>query len=251
MDIEQISLAQLARHCREQTEDFRRRKVGDDRALYCLEIFRRALQRHRTHDNSALSDNTAAELLVRIYTPFIEANLNTSILSRSEKEEEIQNVWLRFWSAAQSEKGLSFQRLEEALAYLKRIAYTVMIDFLKNARETYIFETLKTEDESQSLDQSISHLSDKSLDPVFDTIKQHLFFARARELIPDTIEWDIFTRICYGFPPRHIAENLKREQKFLGKNKRVPTPRAISDLVERLFRRLAEDEQIKDILTKD
>src|SRR5688572_18888112 len=107
LQFDRLSLVELETACRRETKRHQQGKSSDGR--FCLEIFRRALllSTMRNDNNPpSYADEAARELLYQLYTPFIEANINRKVLQTTARDELVQQVWLRFWRAANN--GLSF-----------------------------------------------------------------------------------------------------------------------------------------------
>src|SRR5262245_24340812 len=133
-------LAELEARCRHEPRRYRRSEPSDSR--FCLEIFRRALAlTGRTPADRALgsapatedesrsatyADEEARTTLVRIYSEFIKAHINPAALRNTPLEDLVQQVWLRFWRAANN--GLYFPSLEAALRYLERATLSTLIE---------------------------------------------------------------------------------------------------------------------------
>jgi DNA-directed RNA polymerase specialized sigma24 family protein len=241
IDVRQFSLAELETRCRQETQRFRQQQTSDTR--YCLEIVQRALRLIPGSSPPVFADEAARELLISIYTSHIEANINRQAQRVTSPEDIVQQVWLRFWSAAG--RGLHFASLEEALSYLKRATITTIIEEQRQQRR-------KTREES--LQQHLEIVGEgATVDPSIDLFADHVrqsFRDRCRLLIPDALEYRIFVlRYGVGLPPRDIARELGAEGIKL--RDREPTPRLVSDVLERIFQRLRQDTDISDLIRND
>jgi DNA-directed RNA polymerase specialized sigma24 family protein len=241
--LQRFSLDDLGDRCREETRRYRQSQPNDTR--YCLEIVRRALRLAAAPGAARplFSDEPARELLVRLYTSFIEANISRQIPHDGDFEDLVQQVWARFWSAAAN--GLDFRSLEEALAYLKRATVSTLISHHRQRRKRW---------RDDSLQQQVEALGDGAMaDANADLFAGHVrerFRERCRSLIGDPLDYRIFVlRYGVGLPPRAIAAELAAAGMRL--RDREPTPRAVSDVLERLFRRLRQDPDIQDLMRED
>ncbi len=126
--LEILPLTDLEAACRKETRRYRATEPSDPR--FCLEIFRRALLQtdlqsntfhsvreppqsvergvfeQHAHSAPSYQDEEARAVLVRIYTEFITANINRTATHTAVLDDLVDQVWLRFWQAAN--KGLSF-----------------------------------------------------------------------------------------------------------------------------------------------
>jgi len=235
-----LSLAEIERACHRETARYRRREPSDGR--FCLEIFRRALERS-DGERRGFSDNAASEVLVRIYTEFIKAQINRAALHSSALEDLVQQVWLRFWRAATT--GLEFPSLEAALSYLKLTVVCAVIENQRRTRKQWRLESLEQRIELSGEEG----LADHGAEPFSQHARQR-FRERCREVLTDPLEHFIFwRRYSMGFAPREIASALASEGVLIkGKS---ATARAVSDLLDQCFKRLEDDPEIQDLLRND
>ena len=251
--IEFLSLINLEAECRRETERYRQGKASDPR--FCLEIFRRALHFQPASaapgtavhgDDRAVAayvDEDARALLVRIYSPYVRAQLKHADTPAASLEDLEQQVWLRFWQAAR--QGLSFSSLAGALDYLRQIAYSVRIEALRQFWKQQREESLNLSNHTAEEDA----LVDAGADP-FDHYTQQRIRARYREVITDPLEYRIFRlRYSLGLRPREIADFLKREGVAI--KERPPTADAVSRVLELIYRRLRQDSELRDLLGGD
>jgi hypothetical protein len=251
--IELLSLTDLEAVCRRETERYRQGKASD--ARFCLEIFRRALHYQPASaapdaempgDARAVPayvDEDSRALLVRIYSPYVRAQLKHADTPAASLEDLEQQVWLRFWLAAR--QGLSFSSLAGALDYLTQIAYSVRIEALRQIWKHQREESLNLSNHASGEDA----LVDAGADP-FDHYAQQRIRARYREVITDPLEYRIFrSRYSLGLRPREIADFLKREGAAI--KDRPPTADAVSRVLELIYRRLRQDSELRDLLGGD
>lgn len=248
-NLESLSLMELERACKRETDYYWRGLPSDSR--FCLEIFRRALQRPARPPANDLPasvpplNEAARTLLVLTYNDFIKATINRKAFRDIAIDDLTQQVWMHFWSAANQDKGLDFPSLEAALAYLRRVTLTTHIELQrrvwKHYRNVSLAELAETTGEDMIAAPDASPL---------DQYTRQRFHQRCREIVIDSLEWRIFCeRYSMGKPPREIAGDLAHEGTLI--NGRVPTARSVSDRLERICRRLAQDREIRDLLGSD
>ncbi|KPV52829.1 hypothetical protein SE17_13155 [Kouleothrix aurantiaca] len=238
--LEQWPLAEIDYACQRETARYRRHEPSDTR--FCLELFRRALIYDGGNPPLRI-DEEAGEILTRTYTEFIKAHINRAAVQASSTDDIVQQVWLRFWRAAGS--GLSFPTLEQALAYIKLVTITAVIHEQRRVRNLWRIE---------SLEQRIGETGEEALaETVSEPFSAHVrqrFRERCRELIVDGQQWQVFWwKYGLGLQPREIASLLERAGTQI-KN-RPPTARAVSDMLDRIFRKLEADAEIQDLLGSD
>lgn len=249
---ESLKLQELETACRRETQRFRRSEESNPN--FCLEIFRRALTHQApmahaaghmyagAHDKPVYYDEDARNVLINIYTEFIKAQINPAAMKTTPMEDIIQQVWLRFWRAAN--QGLDFPTLSAALNYLKLTTVSTLIEAQRQARKSWRDESL------QLLAETGDDVQGDAGSDLFNSLTQQRFRDRCREVLSDALEYRVFSmRYSIGIPPRDIARELAREGVQI-KN-RAPTSGAISDMLDRAFRRLRADEEIQDLLQQD
>jgi len=245
LDVENLPLSSLEAACRRETRQHLRGAPSDGR--YCLEIIRRAMLRSVEHSDTRApySDSVAQEAFVQIYTEFIKANINRAALYKVSIDDLVQQVWLRFWQAAGSEEGLTFTSLEKALGYLKLTTVTAIFEYRRRTRDEWRLSSL--DQLAQDSDDEEAHA--KSADPFSAYIRQR-FRERVRELLIDPLKYRIFW-MRYGLmmKPSEVASLLRHEGITM--RGRSVTARMVSDELERLFKQLKDDSEIRDLLQSD
>lgn len=234
----------LAANCERETQHYRRGIDSDTR--YCLEIFRRALRAAAAQPapESSVSpgDDRAWEVLVRLYTPFVHAQINRRSVTWCAADDVAQQVWLRIYSAARS--GLEFPSLAQGLSYLKRATVSVLIELARQEARRAYEQPLTTEG-----DDAEDRLRSAEPGP-YEIHLRKAFFARCQVMISDAVEWRIFMlRYGLGYQPQIIAARFNAENVLLGG--RLATARRVSDVLERCIRRLTADPEIRDLLSSE
>src|SRR3982074_2741843 len=96
MMVRELSLAELARHCREETVRFLRAEARDD--SFCFEIFQRAV---------VSRDDDAWAAIVTQYRGIVLAYIAQHTATYVVKEPDhlwVNRAFLRFWSAVAPER---------------------------------------------------------------------------------------------------------------------------------------------------
>lgn len=243
--LQQIVLAELVAACRRETVRFQRE--GESDARFCLEIFRRAL-RTGTLDEPVNGtapeyiDEAAREQLVVLYTEYILAQVNRKALPTQAHGELIQDVWRNFWQAAN--RGLTFDTLAAALAYLRQVTVSEVIKHRRSGYRRAREESLQALVERVGEERAISPASD-----LFEAHARSRFRERCAEVIDEPHEYRIFwLRYGLGYSPKEIALHISRPGFSTASGY---TARNISDILERCFRRLSEDAEIRALLQGD
>lgn len=243
--LQQIALAELVAACRRETVRFQREGASDSR--FCLEIFRRALRmgtldRPTKGTAPAYADEAAREQLVVLYTEYILAQVSRKALPTQARGELIQDVWRNFWQAANH--GLTFDTLAAALAYLRQVTISEVIKHRRGGYRRAREESLQALVERAGEEPAISPAAD-----LFEAHARSRFRERCAEVINDPHEYRIFwLRYGLGYSPKEIALRIC-EPGFSAAPRY--TARNISDILERCFRRLSEDAEIRALLQSD
>jgi DNA-directed RNA polymerase specialized sigma24 family protein len=225
------------RACSDETKRYR--KSGENDPRFCLELFRRALSYVAAVPGKPRpADPEAQNQLVVIYTPFIEANINRQTMQLRDLDDLVQDIWTAFWRSAGNGE-LAFDHLGKALLYLQNVVRTLSIKHYRRLREARRTESL---DASEDWDDSLAQA-----DTALSELTKRRFAERCRELIPDPLEWRIYSmRYSLVLKPQAIAARLEADGvQLLGK---PPTARKVSDLLDRLMKRLGADAEIQDLL---
>ncbi|NJO83294.1 MAG: sigma-70 family RNA polymerase sigma factor, partial [Blastochloris sp.] len=184
-------------------------------------------------------DEDARTVLISIYTEFIKAQVSPAATKMMALDDITQQVWLRFWRAANH--GLDFPTLSAALNYLKQTTISTLIESQRQARKRLRDESL------QQLSESGDDFQRDGDSDLFSGLTQQRFRSRCREVLSDPLEYRVFwMRYSIGLPPRVIARDLEKEGVQI--KGRTPTAGAISDMLDRVFRRLRADKEVQDLL---
>jgi DNA-directed RNA polymerase specialized sigma24 family protein len=124
--VQGLSLVELARRCREQTQRFLEGGERDD--AYCFEIFHRAVVGR---------DNAAWEAIVAQYRGIVLAYVGQHTAAAMLRESDdywINRAFQRFWSAIGPDRFSQFPDLPSLLKYLKLCVHSVLMDELRARR---------------------------------------------------------------------------------------------------------------------
>jgi DNA-directed RNA polymerase specialized sigma24 family protein len=240
-----IPLRDLERRCREENRRYRAQGFSDER--FCLEIFRRALRRSGRQDGSGslpgYADELARELLVLIYTDYIHAQISRRARQLVQVEDVVHDVWGYFWKSA-NDQDLVFHSLGAALQYLSRVTLTAVIRHTRKTRGQQREESLQAMAEEAGGERLLAPFSDQ-----FDVFARRQFRRRCYACLSDPVARQIFhLRFGLGYMPREIAAWLN---EHLEDRSAAYTARRVSDILERSFRTLSEDPEIRDLLQGD
>ncbi len=121
-----LSVAELARRCREETVRFLRGEPRDD--TYCFELFQRAIAQ-REHD--------AWEAIIAQYRGIVLAYVGQHSASGLVHEPDdfwVNRAFQRFWMAVSPDRFGQFTDLPGLLKYLKLCVHSVLLDELRSRK---------------------------------------------------------------------------------------------------------------------
>lgn len=235
--INQISLADIEKNIQSEMQYFRygQSALGEE---YALELLRRALPSKNTdvHPDKA----AAQEALISLYTKLIIANIRGSAINPDEIEDVTQQVWLNFWQSAQMGR-LTFSSLASFLSYLRMATRIAIFENQKNLIDYNRYHVNASIEEFVIVDEK---------QDLFGLYAKRRFSIRIKEIISDPLEYRIFAlRYNMGFVPREIAAMLNQEGITI--NDKNVANHTISAILERIFRRLEQDPEIREILNAE
>jgi hypothetical protein len=126
MDVNQLTVADLARRCREETMRFLRGDPRDD--AFCFELFERAV---------AQREADAWEAIMGQYRGIVLAYVgqhSASALIREADDFWVNRAFQRFWMAVGPNRFGQFRDLPGLLKYLKLCVHSVLLDELRARR---------------------------------------------------------------------------------------------------------------------
>jgi hypothetical protein len=128
MNLNQLTVADLARRCREETVRFLRGEPRDD--LYCFELFGRAV---------AQREAEAWEAIMTQYRGIVLAYVgqhSAATLVREGDDFWVNRAFQRFWMAVGPDRFVQFNDLPGLLKYLKLCVHSVLLDEVRSRRAT-------------------------------------------------------------------------------------------------------------------
>lgn len=223
MTIGQLSVAELARRCREETLRFLGGLERND--AFCFEIFRRAVVGR---------DDAAWEAIVNQYRGIVLAYVSqhsAAAVLREPDEYWLNRAFQRFWSAVGPDRFASFPDLPALLKYLKLCVHSVLLDEVRARRASLSLDEMPEAMPSR-LNAESAVLGRLSGEQLWATIKRELqdeaerkvaFLSFARDLKPAEIaarHSALFSSVADVYRiKRNILERLRRNpdvRAFLG-----------------------------------
>jgi DNA-directed RNA polymerase specialized sigma24 family protein len=128
MTVRELSLVELARRCREETQRFLGGGERDD--AYCFEIFHRAVVDR---------DDAAWEAIVAQYRGIVLAYVGQHSAAGILRETDdfwINRAFQRFWTAVGPNRFGQFPDLPSLLKYLKLCVHSVLMDEMRARRSS-------------------------------------------------------------------------------------------------------------------
>jgi DNA-directed RNA polymerase specialized sigma24 family protein len=125
-----MSVADLARRCREETLRFLRAESRDD--AFCFELFQRAVARR---------DHAAWEAIVGQYRGIVLAYVGQHSAAKLVPEHDeywVNRAFQRFWMAVTPDRFDRFPDLPALLKYLKMCVHSVLLDEIRARRAASI-----------------------------------------------------------------------------------------------------------------
>jgi RNA polymerase sigma factor (sigma-70 family) len=125
-----LSIMEVCRRCREETERYRRHEPHDDR--YCWEMFRRAVRDR---------DDACWQAMTEIYHSTVTSWCRRAGADPSDVVDLVIEVWARFWQHFTLEKLAPDSGAAGALQYLKMCARSVVMDQARARRRHISLES--------------------------------------------------------------------------------------------------------------
>src|SRR5215210_3760781 len=123
MELRRMSLAEVARMCREETAKFLHRLPSRDE--FCYELLRRAIGER---------DQAAWDAVFAQYRGVVLAWVRQHPAGSAVREDDeywVNRTFERFWSAVGPERFALFPNLATVLRYLKMCAHSVLLDAVR------------------------------------------------------------------------------------------------------------------------
>ncbi len=121
-----IELTEVVLKARREKNYYR---LQPENMQYTHELFRRAI---------VLRDEDAWSAIYEMYSSVVADWISTRTISINDVELIIADVFARFWSAITPERFASFPSMSILLVYMRQVAKSVFVDFLKDARTAEI-----------------------------------------------------------------------------------------------------------------
>ena len=226
MDLEHLSVDDLARRCAQETNLYLKQQDNDQR--YCFELFRRAIH-HR--------DESALEVIIAQYQPMVTRWVDKWMdkhqdfqLIGDEAQDYVAQAFERFWVSFTPEKFEKSSSLAAVLKYLQMCVHGAITDAWRKFRHVQFAKDIG--DEGQD-----------SPDPTplpEDSLQQGEFWQLIREKVKDSKEYIVvYASFNLDLSPREIL---------------VEYPGMFSDIKEiyqckaNLLNRLERDEEIRNLM---
>jgi hypothetical protein len=196
IDLQTLTLADIARRCAHETELYFQRKSYDPR--YCFELWRRAIVDR---------DQLAWEHVYHQYCPLVAGwvKRNPAFLSSGEEAQYFVNrAFERLWAALTPGKFSRFQHPKFVLQYLKMCVNSVILDEVRVAKRALVGS--QADAASQEGRASSPTIEGQAL----ALVDQEEFWAEIEARLRDEKEW----RVVYGsfvlaLKPREILAQHK------------------------------------------
>jgi hypothetical protein len=201
-DLIDLTLADLAQQCAQETHNFRRGKV-DRNSHYCYELLRRAFMERSDQSWALIYEQYHAQVRswIRRHPAYASC--------RTDEDSLINIVFDRLWSALSPEKFARLKDMGSVMRYMQTCIHSVLIDHLRaEVPETYV-----DRDDDESLDQLIApdgsakrvveqHVLDEiSQSELWALVQHHMKDKRERLVMIASFTWDLAPREIYGnFP---------------------------------------------------
>jgi hypothetical protein len=142
MNLNRLSVADLAGRCREETLRFLRGEPRDD--LFCFELFERAVARREPQ---------AWEAIMVQYRGIVLAYVGQHAAAAVVRESEdfwVNRAFQRFWMAVGPDRFGQFRDLPGLLKYLKLCVHSVLLDEVRSRRVGLVSSLTEVPEESAS-----------------------------------------------------------------------------------------------------
>ena len=194
---ELLSIADLARHCSEETRKFLKQSVSND--CYCLEIFRRAIVKR---------DDEAWSCIYQQYAPLVltwitQHQSAVPLLGQDGSAPLVNAAFAKFSQALTPAKMDNFDSLAAILKYLKMCVHSVVADEVRSRQARQYEETLESLEHEPAID-------DPSDDVVASISAQHLWQVIQEELNSEEERVLIYLAYIQGMKPGEICSQHRR-----------------------------------------
>ncbi|GHO45676.1 RNA polymerase sigma factor [Ktedonospora formicarum] len=190
---EQLSIAELARCCAEETTKFLKQSTSNDR--FCLELFRRAIIRR---------DDAAWQSIYQQYAPLVltwvtQHQSVTQLLGQEGGAALVNGAFAKFSQALTPAKIENFDSLASVLKYLKMCVHSVVADEVRARQARQYEETLEDiEHEPAAHDPAEDVVARLSAERLWAVIQEELNGEEERILL--------YLAYVQGMKPSEICE---------------------------------------------
>lgn len=193
---EQLSIAELAHHCSEETTKFLKQSASNDR--YCLELFRRAIVRR---------DDAAWQHIYQQYAPLVltwvtQHQSAASFLGQEGGSALVNAAFAKFSQALTPIKIDNFDSLASVLKYLKMCVHSVVADEVRSRQARQYEETLDAIEHEPSG-------SDPAEDVIAQLSAQRLWIVIQEELNGEEERVLLYLAYVQGMKPSEICERQR------------------------------------------
>jgi hypothetical protein len=185
--LDSLSVTEIARRCREETERYLRGELAVDQ--FCMELFRRALVLH---------DEAAWAYLYQQYADMVRHWLGAR--HDAALDGEVSVVFTRFWRAVDATKFLRFASLAAVLKYLKMCARATLLDEARRA----VASTAEQGLDNISWDPAAPEMVEAV---VAEQLDAQAFWAEIKHILADERERTVIElTFLVGLRPRDICQ---------------------------------------------
>lgn len=220
-ELRSLSLANVAYHCRQESERYFRRQAND--STYCYELFRRAILER---------SDVAWALIYDQYTPQVAGWVKSHSSYDSSGEEVgyfVNRAFEKMWSAIQPEKFPRFPDLKSLLRYLQLCVHSVVIDHVRA-------EEFTTLEEPSIVLEGVEV-------PVLDGLQRQAFWQQIQRRLHDVREQQLlYYRYGLGLKPRQLCEHFPDE---------FPDVNEVYGMTQNILARLRRDEELRQLFLSE
>ena len=228
IEVRQMSVADLAQRCAQETDLYFNHKYND--SSYCFELFRRAIRN---------SDERALEILIVQYQPLVERWVERWIDKHpdfswfhEETQDFVAQAFERFWLSFTSDKLDKSQSIAAVLQYLQMCVNGAITDAWRKTRRIQL--ELDTTDEEQEI-------SEPEPTPE-DLLQKAEFWQLIREKAKSPKEYTVVYASFYlALSPREILAEYQHEFSSI---------KEIYQYKANFLERLERDDEIREFVRR-
>lgn len=192
LQLESLSIHELARCCSDETKKFLKRSISE--SSFCLELFRRAMIQH---------DEDAWTYLYQQYTPLVltwilQYRSAIPLLGHDAKTSLVNAAFAKFSQALTPVKMEKFDSLPAILQYLKMCVHSVIADEMRLHQERQCEEAFNAREHERVID-------DPADDVISSIVTQGLWQTIQEELHDESERVLVYLAYVHGMKPREIS----------------------------------------------